>query len=115
MLLWSILAPQTPEGAHARFVRMARRRLARIAAPGGRLGLVEFNKASWNSLDEGVRPFAGTTRCEMNGDIIPVARKTGQVHDPGGRAFHFLGIGLLDHRQRDQRSTGCNTKHSAAA
>jgi uncharacterized membrane protein YccC len=50
-LLWSILAPQTPEAARARFLRVARRALARIAAPGGRLGLVEFETAITEALD----------------------------------------------------------------
>jgi uncharacterized membrane protein YccC len=51
MLLWSILAPQTPEAARARFFRVARRALARIAAPGGRRGLVEFETAITEALD----------------------------------------------------------------
>jgi uncharacterized membrane protein YccC len=51
MLLWSILAPQTPEAARARFFRVACRALARIAAPGGRLGLVEFETAMTEALD----------------------------------------------------------------
>jgi uncharacterized membrane protein YccC len=51
MLLWSIIAPDTPEAARERFLRVARRALARIAAPGGRFGLVEFETAITEALD----------------------------------------------------------------
>ena len=52
MVLWAILAPQTPEAARRRFDRAVRRAFARIAAPRGRIGLDEFETAVTEALDQ---------------------------------------------------------------
>ena len=52
MVLWAILAPQTPEAARRRFVRAAHRALARIVAPQPRIGLAEFETAMTEALDQ---------------------------------------------------------------
>ncbi len=51
MILWAIVAPETPEAAHRRFGRAARKLLARIAAPRPRIGLAEFETAMTEALD----------------------------------------------------------------
>jgi hypothetical protein len=45
MVLWAILAPQTPEAARRRFVRAAHRALARIVAPRPLTRIAEFETA----------------------------------------------------------------------
>jgi uncharacterized membrane protein YccC len=52
MVLWAIIAPATPEAARRRFVRAARRLLARIAAPRRRIGLPEFQTAMTEALGQ---------------------------------------------------------------
>jgi uncharacterized membrane protein YccC len=52
MVLWAIIAPATPEAARRRFVRAARRALARIAAPRRRIGLTEFETAMTEALGQ---------------------------------------------------------------
>jgi uncharacterized membrane protein YccC len=52
LVLWAILAPQTPEAARRRFVRAAHRALARIVAPRPRIGLAEFETAMTEALDQ---------------------------------------------------------------
>jgi uncharacterized membrane protein YccC len=59
LMLWAIITPATPEAARRRFVRTARRALARIAAPRLRIGLAEFDSATTEALDQlkgGLRP-----------------------------------------------------------
>jgi uncharacterized membrane protein YccC len=51
LVLWAILAPQTPEAARRRFVRAARKALARIASPRARKTLAEFETAMTEALD----------------------------------------------------------------
>ena len=52
LLLWAILAPQTPQAARRRFVRAAHRALVRIVAPQPRIGLAEFETAMTEALDQ---------------------------------------------------------------
>jgi uncharacterized membrane protein YccC len=52
MVLWAIIAPATPEAARRRFVRVARRALARIATPRRRTGLAEFETAMTEALSQ---------------------------------------------------------------
>ena len=52
LVLWAIITPATPEAARRRFVRAARRALARIAAPRPRIGLAEFDTATTEVLDQ---------------------------------------------------------------
>jgi uncharacterized membrane protein YccC len=52
MVLWAILAPQTPEAARRRFLRAAHRALVRIVAPQPRIGLTEFETAMTEALDQ---------------------------------------------------------------
>ncbi len=52
MVLWAIIAPATPEAARRRFVRAARRALARIAARRRRIGLPEFETAMTEALGQ---------------------------------------------------------------
>jgi uncharacterized membrane protein YccC len=51
MVLWSIVAPTTPEAAHRRFVRAVRKALPRIATPHPRTRLAEFETAMSEPLD----------------------------------------------------------------
>jgi uncharacterized membrane protein YccC len=51
MVLWAIIAPTTPEAARRRFIRAARRALAKIAAP-RRIELAEFETAMTEALDQ---------------------------------------------------------------
>jgi len=52
LVLWAIVAPQTPEAARRRFVRTARAALARIAAPQSRISVAEFETAMTEALDQ---------------------------------------------------------------
>jgi len=52
MVLWAILAPQTPEAARRRFVRAAHRAFTRIVAPRPRSSLAEFESAMTEGLDQ---------------------------------------------------------------
>jgi uncharacterized membrane protein YccC len=52
LVLWAIVVPQTPEAARRRFVRAARKVLARIASPRARIGLAEFETAMTEALDQ---------------------------------------------------------------
>ena len=52
MVLWAILAPQTPEAARRRFVRAAHRALARIVAPQPLTRIAEFETAMTETLDQ---------------------------------------------------------------
>jgi uncharacterized membrane protein YccC len=65
MVLWAIIAPATPEAARRRFVRAARRALARIAAPRRRIGLAEFETAMTEALDQ----LRGQLRPDQPDDI----------------------------------------------
>jgi uncharacterized membrane protein YccC len=65
MVLWAIIAPATPEAARRRFVRAARRALARIVAPRRRIGLAEFETAMTEALDQ----LRGQLRPDQPDDI----------------------------------------------
>jgi uncharacterized membrane protein YccC len=52
LVLWSIVAPATPQAARARFARVARDALARIGTPHRRIGLVAFETAMTEALVE---------------------------------------------------------------
>jgi hypothetical protein len=65
MVLWAILAPQTPEAARRRFVRAARKALARIASPRARIGLAEFETAMTEALEQ----LRGYLRDDRHEDI----------------------------------------------
>jgi len=52
VVLWSVLAPETPEAARRRFLRAARQALAKIMAPQLRTGLAEFEIAITAALDQ---------------------------------------------------------------
>ena len=108
MLLWSILAPQTPEAARARFFRVARRALARIAAPGGRLGLVEFETAIIEALDRlqgRLRPGCpdDIAAFEKGVALLGAGRGLVATNDDAGRAAQSLRrqcTALLAEQQR---------------
>jgi uncharacterized membrane protein YccC len=65
MVLWAIVAPASPEAARHRFVRAARRALARIAAPRRRIGRAEFETAMTEALDR----LQGQLRPDQPDDI----------------------------------------------
>ncbi len=65
MVLWAIIAPATPEAARRRFVRAARRALARIAAARRRIGLAEFETA----MTEALCQLRGQLRSDQPDDI----------------------------------------------
>jgi uncharacterized membrane protein YccC len=50
MVLWSIVAPATPQAARARFARVARDALASIGTPHRRIGFVEFETEMTEAL-----------------------------------------------------------------
>jgi uncharacterized membrane protein YccC len=52
LVMWSILAPETPEAARRRFLRIARRAMAKITAPRLSIGLPEFETAMTEALDQ---------------------------------------------------------------
>ena len=52
LVLWSILAPETPEAALRRFRRVARQALANITARRSRIGLPEFETSMIEALDQ---------------------------------------------------------------
>jgi len=52
LVLWAVVAPQTPEAARSRFVRAARTALARIAAPRSRISVAGFETAITEALDQ---------------------------------------------------------------
>ena len=51
-VLWSVLAPETSEAAHRRFLRIARQAMARVTAPRLRIGLAEFETAMIEALGQ---------------------------------------------------------------
>ena len=52
LVLWSILAPDTPGAARSRFLRVARQAMARITEPRRRIGLAEFETVMTEALDQ---------------------------------------------------------------
>jgi uncharacterized membrane protein YccC len=52
LVMWTILAPETPEAAHRRFLRIARRALARMSAQRQDSGLPEFEMTMIEALDQ---------------------------------------------------------------
>ncbi len=65
LVLWAIVAPQTPEAACRRFVRVARKAFARIASPRARIYLPEFETAMTEALEQ----LRGYLRDERHEDI----------------------------------------------
>jgi uncharacterized membrane protein YccC len=65
MVLWAIVAPATPEAARRRFVRVAGKALARIAAPRPRVGLAEFDTAMTEVLGQ----LQSTLHLDRPGDL----------------------------------------------
>src|SRR6185369_562960 len=65
LVLWAVVAPQTPEAAHSRFVRAARTALARIAAPRSRISVAGFETATTEALDQ----LRGSLRDDQPADI----------------------------------------------
>jgi uncharacterized membrane protein YccC len=65
MVLWALIAPQTPEAARRRFVRAARRALAGITARRRRIGLTEFETAMTEALGQ----LRGQLRPDQPNDI----------------------------------------------
>ena len=65
LVLWAIVAPQTPEAARRRFVRVARKAIARIAKPRARIGLPEFETAMTEALEQ----LRGYLRDDRHEDI----------------------------------------------
>jgi uncharacterized membrane protein YccC len=51
-LLWSIVAPDTPEAARRRFLRVAHRALAQVGAAHPQIGMAEFNMAMMEALEQ---------------------------------------------------------------
>jgi uncharacterized membrane protein YccC len=51
-VLWSIVAPDTPEAAHRRFLRVAHRALAEVGAAHPRIGMAEFETTMMEALDQ---------------------------------------------------------------
>jgi uncharacterized membrane protein YccC len=51
-VLWSIVAPDTPEAAHRRFLRVAHRALAEVGAAHPRIGMTEFETTMMEALDQ---------------------------------------------------------------
>jgi uncharacterized membrane protein YccC len=65
LVLWAIVAPQTPEAARRRFARAARTAFARIASPRSRISVAEFETAMAEPLDQ----LRGSLRDNQHEDI----------------------------------------------
>ena len=65
LVLWAIVSPATPQAARRRFVRAARRALARIAAARRPIGLTEFGTAMTEALGQ----LRGQLRPDQPDDI----------------------------------------------
>ena len=52
LVLWSIVAPATPEAARRRFLRIARKAVASLAAPRRPIGLAEFETCIAEAIDQ---------------------------------------------------------------
>lgn len=65
LVLWAIVTPQTAEAARRRFVRVARKALARIASLRARIGLAEFETAMIEALEQ----LRGYLRDDRHEDI----------------------------------------------
>ena len=93
MVLWAIIAPATPEAARRRFVRAARRALARIAARRRRIGLTEFETAMTEALGQ----LRGQLRPDQPDDIAAYEA-----------AIALFGAGRELIRVREDRASLCH-------
>jgi uncharacterized membrane protein YccC len=65
LVMWAILAPETPEAAYRRFLRIARRALARLNAQRQVGGLPEFEMTMTEALDQ----LRGHLRCDRADEV----------------------------------------------
>ena len=77
VVLWSVLAPETPEAARRRFLRAARQALAKIMASQLRTGLAEFEIMITSALDQWQSIFAPIGRM-----TLPPSRKASLTSAP---------------------------------
>jgi uncharacterized membrane protein YccC len=90
MVLWAIVAPETPEGARRRFGRASRNLLMRIVAPRRRIGLAEFETAMTEALDRlrgRLRPDrpADLAALDAGTALLIAGRELIRVRDDGRR------------------------------
>jgi uncharacterized membrane protein YccC len=110
LVLWAILAPQTPEAARRRFIRAVRGALARITAPRSRIGLSEFETAMTEALDQ-FRGYLDTSNpediaiFEAGMSLLGAGRELIRIRESDSRAAVDLKqqIAGLARFQRDQR------------
>ncbi|MBV8936514.1 MAG: FUSC family protein [Alphaproteobacteria bacterium] len=98
LVLWSVLAPETPEAARRRFLRAARQALAKIMAPQLGTGLPEFEIAITAALDE----WQSHLRPDRSDDIAAFEE-----------GVAFLGAGRELIRSREERGTSVGTAPDA--
>ncbi len=88
MVLWAIVAPETPEAARRRFVRAARKAFERIARRRPRIELTEFETAITEALDQlrrGLRPDRAEDAAALEAGIalLGAGRELIRVRDDG--------------------------------
>jgi len=98
LVLWSVLAPDTPEAARRRFLRAARQALAKIMAPQPRTALAEFEIAITAALDQ----WQSHLRPDRSDDIAAFEESVA-----------FLGAGRELIRSREERGTSAGTAPDA--
>jgi uncharacterized membrane protein YccC len=94
LVLWSVLAPETPEAARSRFLRAARQAFAKIMSPQPRTGLAEFEIAMTAALDQ----WQSHLRLDRPDDIAAFEE-----------GVAFLGAGRELVRSREERGTSAGT------
>jgi uncharacterized membrane protein YccC len=99
LALWSVLAPETPDAARSRFLRVARQAMGRITEPHRRIGLAEFEMVMTDALDQLQRHL----RPDRSGNIA--AFETG---------IALLGTGRELIRLREESETGSITSPGAS-
>ena len=110
LVLWAILAPQTPEAARRRFIRAVRGELARISAPRLRVGLTEFETTMTEALEQ-FRGYLDTNNpediaiFEAGMALLGAGRELIRIResDSGATVDLKQQIARLARFQRDQR------------
>jgi hypothetical protein len=120
MVLFAVLAPATPEAARRRFVRTARKAVARIAARRRPIGLIEFETA----MTEALAQLQSQLRSDKPEDIaafeaaialVGVGRELIRIRDDWASARLELEIAELAGNRRAQWFDRARRKAQEAA
>jgi uncharacterized membrane protein YccC len=92
LVMWSVLAPETPEAARHRFLRVARRVQARITGPRGRNSLADFETAmteALNQLQSHLRPDSqnDVATLELGTTLLGAGREQIRLRDTAPDSF----------------------------